>query len=241
MQRIFQAFIDAVAEGFDTAALHDALADFAAAFDLPLFAYLSVQTSRNVAPCLVSNYAPEWTGRYLCRHYERLDPVITRASAGDDAFSWTCEAGVGGSRDQVRFFEEAAFFGIGRGFTIPIPVKGSGTRTAALTFAAQENAHSFQRSVDLHGTALQLGAIYFHKQLRRVLSSGRVVAGVMLTKREFECLHWAAHGKTTWEIGGILTISRRTAAFHLDNARAKLGVHSITEAVALLAASRRPE
>jgi DNA-binding CsgD family transcriptional regulator len=188
----------------------------------------------------VSNYSPEWTDRYLGRHYERLDPVIAQAAAADGAFSWTRRTNRGRSRDQVKFFDEAALFGIGRGFTIPIPVKGSSARSAALTFAARENASSFQRSVDLHGTALQLGAIYFHKQLRRALSVERVVAGVRLTKREFQCLHWAARGKTLGEIGGILTISRRTAAFHLDNARAKLGVHSIIEAVALFAASHRP-
>jgi DNA-binding CsgD family transcriptional regulator len=31
-------------------------------------------------------------------------------------------------------------------------------------------------------------------------------------------------GKSAWEIGRLLNISRRTAAFHLDNAKMKFGV-----------------
>ncbi|MFK5073526.1 helix-turn-helix domain-containing protein, partial [Klebsiella pneumoniae] len=34
-----------------------------------------------------------------------------------------------------------------------------------------------------------------------------------LSPREFECLEWSSRGKSAWEIGSILGISRRTAAF----------------------------
>ena len=47
---------------------------------------------------------------------------------------------------------------------------------------------------------------------------------VALSPRELECLEWAARGKSAWEIGRLLNISRRTAAFHLDNAKMKFGV-----------------
>jgi DNA-binding CsgD family transcriptional regulator len=65
-----------------------------------------------------------------------------------------------------------------------------------------------------------------------------MVDGVMLSRREFESLEWAARGKSAWEIGLILNISRRTAAFHLDNAKAKLGVRTICQAVARFAVSK---
>ncbi|WP_407181427.1 helix-turn-helix transcriptional regulator [Bradyrhizobium sp. STM 3562] len=51
-------------------------------------------------------------------------------------------------------------------------------------------------------------------------------------------LEWSSRGKSAWEIGCILGISRRTAAFHLDNARAKLGVRTVRQAVVRLAESR---
>jgi DNA-binding CsgD family transcriptional regulator len=62
-----------------------------------------------------------------------------------------------------------------------------------------------------------------------------------LSPRELECLQWAAQGKSAWAIGQILKVSRRTAAFHLDNARAKLGVQNLRQAVALLVAAATPK
>lgn len=66
----------------------------------------------------------------------------------------------------------------------------------------------------------------------------RFVDGVRLSPREREALEWAAKGKSAWEIGLILNISRRTAAFHLENAKAKLGVRTICQAVARFAAAK---
>ncbi|WP_354130838.1 MULTISPECIES: helix-turn-helix domain-containing protein [unclassified Bradyrhizobium] len=50
-----------------------------------------------------------------------------------------------------------------------------------------------------------------------------MVAGVVLSPREYECLEWSARGKSAGEIGIILGIAERTAGFHLDNARANSG------------------
>jgi LuxR family transcriptional regulator, activator of conjugal transfer of Ti plasmids len=72
------------------------------------------------------------------------------------------------------------------------------------------------------------------------LAPERSVFGILLSPREYECLEWAAKGKSAWDIGCILNISRRTAAFHLDNAKSKLGVRTISQAVALLAAALQP-
>jgi DNA-binding CsgD family transcriptional regulator len=81
-------------------------------------------------------------------------------------------------------------------------------------------------------------AMYFHAHARRRLSINRVIDGVASSPRELECLEWAAQGKSAWEIGRLLNISRRTAAFHLDNAKMKFGVRTIYQAVAKLAASK---
>ena len=53
-----------------------------------------------------------------------------------------------------------------------------------------------------------------------------------LTARELECLHWAAEGKTSWEIGRVLGVSERTVVFHLQNAAHKFGVNGRQPAVA---------
>jgi DNA-binding response OmpR family regulator len=61
---------------------------------------------------------------------------------------------------------------------------------------------------------------------------------VELTDRETEALTWSARGKTSDEIAVILGLSRRTVDFHLDNARAKLGVATRIEAVATAVAAQ---
>jgi DNA-binding response OmpR family regulator len=54
---------------------------------------------------------------------------------------------------------------------------------------------------------------------------------ISLGEREVETLTWAARGKTFAEIGEILSLSRRTVEFHLENARRKLGVPTRTQAL----------
>lgn len=53
-----------------------------------------------------------------------------------------------------------------------------------------------------------------------------------LSKREIECLQWAAVGKTSWETACILEVRERTVNFHLGNAFGKLKVNNKQAAVA---------
>lgn len=58
----------------------------------------------------------------------------------------------------------------------------------------------------------------------------RVVDPEGLTARQIECLDWTARGKTAWEIGQILGISRRTVEEHLAKACQTLGVRTKIQA-----------
>jgi DNA-binding CsgD family transcriptional regulator len=237
MHRIFQTFIDSLAESSDEQALRLAMEAVASALDLSCFAYLALPRAPGGEARLISNYPTQWTTHYLQSHYERLDPVITQALGDPEPFEWG--PGVSKStlsRQQLELLEDAALFGIRYGFTIPVH-DGRGP-IAAVTYASQERGPVFQRCIERNGRVLQLMALYFHAHARRKLVTDRMVDGVSLSPRELECLEWAARGKSAWDIGQILGITRRTAAFHLDNAKAKLGVHSICQAVVRLAASR---
>ena len=68
-------------------------------------------------------------------------------------------------------------------------------------------------------------------RLARVARSAIWPKQVGLREREVETLTWAARGKTFWEIGEILGLSKRTVEFHLENARRKLGVATRTQAL----------
>jgi len=94
----------------------------------------------------------------------------------------------------------------------------SSTTTAQLSYA-QEFAHN------IHQTIISLVQNDVSTNIQK------------LTKRELECLHWVAIGKTNWEIGEILGVSKRTVIFHLQNSKKKLQTsnryHTVARAVSL--------
>jgi DNA-binding response OmpR family regulator len=82
------------------------------------------------------------------------------------------------------------------------------------------------KPVDYDVLAARIGA-----RLARVARNTVWPKQVHLRAREVETLTWAARGKTFEEIGTILSLSKRTVEFHLDNARRKLGVATRTQAL----------
>ena len=106
------------------------------------------------------------------------------------------------------------------------------------------------RETELHGRQLgaddyvtkpidfdRLAAI-IEARLARVARNALWPRSVGLTDREVETLTWSARGKTSDEIAVILGLSKRTVDFHIDNARAKLGVSTRIQAVVKAVAGR---
>jgi DNA-binding CsgD family transcriptional regulator len=237
MYRLFQNFIDRLSNAPNQDALCKAMAEAAVALDLSCFAYLSVPHHPGAIPQLISNYPAAWTKHYLQRHYERFDPVIVQALGHPEPFQWGREIrSKVQSKPQQELFEEAAKFGIRSGFTVPIHDRRG--PAAAVTFAADERKSLFERCIKENARVLQLMAMYFHAHAHWQTGGELTIDGVSLSPREFECLEWAAQGKSAWEIGHILSISRHTVAAYLENAKSKLGVRTIVQAVARLTASK---
>lgn len=237
MDRAFRAFVNGILQSVDTQDLQNSLAQFSAAFDLGCFAYLTMPEGPGVEAGLISTYPENWTKRYLAKHYERIDPVIHRAHEDPEPFEWGPTIGSRRiSKVQQVFFDEAAEFGIRYGFTIPI--HGDRGRMAAVTFAADETSPLFRRYAAEKSDVFQLSAMLFHARACRVHRGNNIVAGVPLSSRQLECLKWTARGKSATDIATILGISRRTVTFHIECAKAKLGVRTTNQAVALLSASR---
>lgn len=59
-----------------------------------------------------------------------------------------------------------------------------------------------------------------------------------LTLREIEVLGWVARGKSAWEVGEILHITKRTVDEHVQRAARKLGAANRIHAVALAVRDR---
>jgi DNA-binding CsgD family transcriptional regulator len=84
-----------------------------------------------------------------------------------------------------------------------------------------------------HLSALALRLVATHIEARRRPRNNAVLQS--LTRREVQCLRWAAAGKTDGEIGIILSLSVSTVRFHLRNAAGKLGATGRAQAIQLAA------
>ena len=236
MHRVFQDFIDLLSAAEDLQDFSKAMADTAAALDLSCFAYLARQRAEDGKPRLISTYPAQWTTHYLSSNYQIIDPVIGEALKTPEPFQWGVDfRSRSNSMAQQQLFDEAAQFGIRFGFTVPIHDRQG--LAAALTFASDERRPQFERRTNSYGRALQLLAMYFHAHVRRKLKDKHGLDGMRLSPRELECLEWASQGKSAWEIGRILGISRNTVAYYLENAKAKLDVRTIVQAAARLVAA----
>ncbi|WP_076861008.1 LuxR family transcriptional regulator [Bradyrhizobium mercantei] len=238
MHRIFQRFIDHLSTSGDVDSFTETMAVVATALDLHCFAYLALPRQLGKKPMIMSTYPSNWVAHYVRNHYERLDPVVMQALATPEPFKWGMDIPLRRlSPQQKEFINHASEFGIRLGFTVPIH-DGHGP-VAALTFAADQKRPRFENCIDTHARVLQLIAMCFHAHVRRKLSQEVPIDGVLLSPRELECLEWASQGKSSWEIGQILGISRNTAASYLDTVKEKLGVRTVVQAAMRLAAAKK--
>ena len=81
------------------------------------------------------------------------------------------------------------------------------------------------RAGEFHALALRLTGTYQDADPAAGQEPAR------LTRREIQCLKWAAAGKTDSEIGTIVHISTPTVRFHMINAAGKLGAAGRSQAV----------
>jgi DNA-binding CsgD family transcriptional regulator len=181
----------------------------------------------------LGDYPSEWIERYLECEYLKIDPVVAHCHDHGTPFLWSeaqlrARCAVDPHHSMVRrMFDEAADFGLGSG--ISVPLHGPGACWGLMSFAADR-----QRSSDLERRLpeLHMVAHFAHEAARPFARSKASGPPPELTRRERECLHWAAEGKTSWEVGRLLGVSERTAIFHLQNAAKKLEVSGRQAAIA---------
>jgi LuxR family transcriptional regulator, activator of conjugal transfer of Ti plasmids len=226
----FQEFVDAIRSARSDDDFARSATRVSQRLGFRYFAYLSMEED---ATKLISSYPKSWTSRYFKLRYEQLDPVVRKARRENDVFRWGAGASnPSSSRAQRNFFDEATTFGIESGITVPI--RGGFGRMAAFTFAADDRAMRTERLMSKSKDMVQMIGLYFHTHLaaRSAVESDQFDADGILTQRERQCLTWASRGKTVADTAILVAISPRTVAFHLDNAREKLGAASITHCVA---------
>jgi LuxR family transcriptional regulator, activator of conjugal transfer of Ti plasmids len=228
MTQIFQSFIDRLVGAKDSDDLTNAVTRLADAVGFAKFTYLGFYRPR---PVYLTTYPTEWVYRYASKRYHEIDPVVVQARGGMLPFLWDgVSPGLDASREQRTMFGEASEFGIRCGITVPI--HDTQGELAALSFASDGKPEEIRREIEAHRNLLHLASIYLHVYAREKLGGATAFSHPHLSPREIACLQWVVRGKSTWDIGEILSISRRTVVFHLENAKRKLSAVTLPQAVA---------
>lgn len=196
-------------------------------FELANIAYFGLPSfgSLQTPPRLEVTYEDVWVEHYRARGYANSDPVLSNGLRATSCFDWSH---LGRSSDASReFFGEASEFGIGQnGLTIPI--MGQGRPIALVSFTSNEKASNWRRFVSTQKSALHIVGVAIHEH---IWMNKTPVVGEALSRREQECLSWAAVGKTAFETSIIVGISERTVRHYLETSRKKLDASNITHAV----------
>ncbi len=192
--------------------------------------YATTPSGKDAFPYVLSAYPTAWLKRGIDNGHLGGDPVVAHCREHATPLVWTADGSVAErNRYCPSFFQEALDFGLKIG--ISTPVHGLGCQWGLLSVAGSDDRTD--RRTRLHQLAsVQLLATFTHEVGHRFAAAAQTSAGIHLTSRELECLHWAAEGKTGWEIGKLLGITERTVVFHVENAARKLGVFGRRQAVA---------
>ncbi|HSU99121.1 MAG TPA: LuxR family transcriptional regulator [Roseiarcus sp.] len=178
-------------------------------------------------------YSFQWQTRYFLKQYVLIDPVITYGSKAVLPFDWE-ELGREDPAVQA-FFVDAAAHEVGLN-GLSIPVRNRRGVYSLVSYTSNHHAKpEWQEFKKKNMIKLQLISVLIDSaaSVNLKLSS----PPVKLSKREEQCLIWAARGKTYQDISDILNISFGSVKSYLDTARHKLNCANLTHAVGVAIAT----
>ncbi|MFT4194607.1 helix-turn-helix transcriptional regulator [Ottowia sp.] len=170
-----------------------------------------------------------WHSHYMQQAYYQIDPRVHHCARRTTPLLWSSAEPCEHPR-AAQMMREAHDFGLRAG--IYAPVHSMDGRFSLTCVSLRDVPQAEALDLVRHAAPLLPAlAAHAHEAALRLLPGGQQPEAA-LTRRERECLQWAAAGKTSWEIGLVLNIAERTVNFHLGNAMAKLGCHSRQHAIA---------
>jgi len=173
----------------------------------------------------ILSYSDEWMTHYINERYNQIDPTLSLALGSSMPFRWSEKVDAGKlTSKQQQLFHDAADEGIKFGFTVPIHNRLVHSASVSIVGDREDVSQDAYNSVHLM-------SVYLHEAALRIMNSGKTKKTTKLTSRERECLKWVAMGKSDWEIGEILGISKNTVHFHVENAKDKFDTFSRVQAV----------
>ena len=180
-----------------------------------------------------STWSQEWIDLYIREGFIADDPLPPAAAINSMPFLWSDliagRAGIQLTEAQLRVPRRAVDYGYLEGLCVPI--HGPGAYLVLGSYGGRDPDTSLGAVSELHMLTL-----HAHVRLSALSQQRSVVVGTngeeRITAREIEALTCVLAGLTDAGIAQKLGVSERTARFHIDNARRKLGAKTRGQAVA---------
>lgn len=176
----------------------------------------------------LSSFPQRWTNMVRQLNVAPDGPVATACRSAAAGFPWAeLPNKVKLTKKQLETLNAAHASGVGDCFIIPanIPSAISGS----ICFAVKDGQALPEKNFP---AAQYIGCLAYEASLR-ISAQGCFPspAPAGLSKRQLDCVLLVARGKSDWEIGKILKISKDTAHKHIQNAMGRLGVVTRTQLV----------
>jgi len=184
---------------------------------------------------VINGFPAPWVERYVSGKYFKVDPLVRHAEKSTFPAIWSDQMFHDGK--SAEFWDEARSYGLDAGLSFSVHEQPGVTGIFSLARDRIIDLHGMDLAA-LIGRAQMFASLLHHAVVRIELPNLLPEQNATLTVREKECMKWAAEGKTAWEIGQILSISERTAVFHVNNVVQKLGAANKTQAIVRAVALR---
>jgi DNA-binding CsgD family transcriptional regulator len=224
-----------VALGKVTQELSDVLSELAPKIGVKHIAYLRFARNKSEDVSLLTGvftYSKDWQRFYFRKQYHLNDPVVWHGVKAVLPFDWRVLHGI--SPNAASFFSDAQQHGVGRN-GVTIPIRNRKNEQAIVSFSSDLPDDDWE---DYKLTGMpQLELVSLLVDSAAGINAKLPLDDIGLSRREEQCLTWAARGKTYQEIAEILDISPGSVKLYLDMARHKLNCANLTHAVAVASAS----
>ncbi|MCB2051976.1 MAG: LuxR family transcriptional regulator [Novosphingobium sp.] len=181
-----------------------------------------------------STFSESWLSRYTEQNYDRCDPFFRYCCAT----TATIRTGADYLPDydyllpaERRVIEEAGEAGARAGFSV-IGSTNATRMPGGFNLCSTMGRKQVEKITAEQGDTLRLVSLYAFEKMK-MLPGSESARPKNLTRREKECLLWAASGLRNAAIADKLRISEATVEFHMQNAREKLSARTRDQAVAI--------
>jgi DNA-binding CsgD family transcriptional regulator len=175
----------------------------------------------------LTTYPANWLEEVLEERHYLEDPIHAACARTPSGLAWDRVGDIIDLTPRQRdILARARDHDLASGYSMPIRTPGE----AEAIFTAARASNAALEPADILLVRL-LGSVAFDRARELIDDGNRPLACVALSPRQIECLALVAQGKSDWEIGQILGLSRDTVHEYVEAARRRYGVRRRTQLV----------